>query len=118
MYVVTVLAADVQFGNVAEWVAALGTVAAFLATFWLLRHEVRARHADESERRWQQARLVTTSHGSTTTWGAPEGGMSAEFEVHNDSAEPITVVNAEAVITRPDGRVLPTLGATARGRSR
>ena len=47
------------FGNVAEWAAALGTIAAFGATVLLLRQEVEARRRDVAERERRQAALVT-----------------------------------------------------------
>lgn len=84
-------------GNLAEWVAALGTVGALLLTYRLLRHEINTRHQDEEERLWGQARRVIVSAGMRVssakdpTTGRYLGPYEAQAvsEIRNDSAEPI-----------------------------
>lgn len=101
---VTPVLADVELGNVAEWVAAIGTVGALLATYLLLRHELRTRREDERERREAQARLVTVeatpSRGGLPYRGesdpTPRRAMEVHIIVRNDSAEPIIVLGCEA----------------------
>jgi hypothetical protein len=78
-----VLGAD-AFGSVAEWAAALGTIAAFGATVALLRQDVEARRRDVAERERRQASLVSCWLGEPDRFGVP-----TEVFVQNASDEPI-----------------------------
>jgi hypothetical protein len=74
--------ADVEWGNAAEWVGAVGTVAAFFATFVLLRIEVKARRED---------RLI------------PARSMSVSLEVEHFANQP----RPTATVWVHNGAVLP-----------
>lgn len=88
-----------QLGNLAEWVAAVGTVAAFGATFWLLRHEVNARRADEHEAKMRQARLITIeSQGSSLGATGRGWGLQVSVRVTNDSPAPVRVEKCSAQV--------------------
>ncbi len=88
---------SVQLGNVAEWVAAVGTVAAFGATFWLLRHEVNARRSDEREVKFRQARLVTIESQGTSLGATSDGwGLQVSLRVTNDSPAPVRIERVSA----------------------
>jgi hypothetical protein len=75
------------FGNVAEWAAALGTIAAFGATVLLLRQEVEARGRDVAERERRQAALV--SCWLDDAWSEVNVEFYRAVFVKNASDEPI-----------------------------
>lgn len=70
-----------QFGNVAEWIAAVGTVAAFGALFLAVR-EWLAGQAERRDEEANQARLIIVEP-------AVEGSYSGELVVRNRSGSPV-----------------------------
>ena len=62
-----------DWGNVPEWVGAVGTVAAFAATWALLRHEISVRRQEQADRDAEQARQVTVglTHAASGRKGHP-----------------------------------------------
>jgi hypothetical protein len=53
------LAADLKLGTLADWLAAVGTLAAFAVALGLFRKEQKARREYEEDRRREQARLIS-----------------------------------------------------------
>jgi hypothetical protein len=84
------------FGNVAEWAAALGTIAAFGATVLLLRQEVDARRREVADRERRQASLISCWLGQfdTETLTGQRLWHDGVF-VKNASDEPIYQVVVE-----------------------
>lgn len=69
----------VRYGNVAEWLAAIGTIGAFAIALWLLRKQ--GRDAISA-----QARLVS---GWVDTMELGSGALAWRFVGHNGSTEPV-----------------------------
>jgi hypothetical protein len=86
-----------------DWIAALGTVGAFWATFALLRKEQKARREAEEERRREQASRV-----AIWTQSVPAPGPSTTYFIvmRNNSEEPVSAITF--VMEHPDqpGRVI------------
>lgn len=86
-------------GNLAEWFGAVGTVGALAVTYRLLRHELDIRRAEEIERAWSQARLVTVE--SEAFMLVPQEGeeppphVRALTTVRNHSMEPVSDVEVQ-----------------------
>jgi hypothetical protein len=101
------------FGNVAEWAAALGTIAAFGATVALLRQEVEARRRDVAERERRQAALVSCWMKRGAAVSRRDGGMDQLWylTVRNASEELIHRVRVH-VTSPPTGWALVTPGET------
>jgi hypothetical protein len=70
---------QVQYGNLAEWFAAVGTVAAFLIAFWQLE---RARKLHRKATEIAQASLVSG-------WISKELDGKAWVALHNESESPV-----------------------------
>lgn len=93
------VSSGLQVGNLAEWFAAAGTVGALAVTYRLLRHELDVRRAEEVERAWSQARLVTIE--SEAYMLLPQEGeeppphVSALTTVRNHSMEPVSEVEVQ-----------------------
>lgn len=93
------LASGLEVGNLAEWFAAAGTVGALAVTYRLLRHELDVRRAEEVERAWSQARLVTIE--SEAFMLLPQEGeeppphVRAMTTVRNHSMEPVSEVEVQ-----------------------
>jgi hypothetical protein len=88
------LAADPDWGTVPDWLAAIGTVAAFGVTYRLLRKELAAHRLYEEDRRRAQGRLVNAwlelrwrSNSEAEPW----------FTVKNASDEPVYQVKITIV---------------------
>lgn len=88
-------------GNVAEWVGAIGTIAAVLYAGRALRHELEGQRAEARELAWRQARQVmiqvfmVESSGPfnpATGTHAPASAITVRAQVINCSSEPITSV--------------------------
>lgn len=98
-----------ELGSLADWIEALGTTAAFAATYLLLRHELRSREEDEQvarERAYREAReeALKLEVGISPT-GTKDVRLSVEIRYHNKS---LTLVATEivTVINDPDGNEL------------
>jgi hypothetical protein len=95
-----ILLAHTDWGSVPDWLAALGTVAAFGVALRLLAKELAARREAEEDRRREQARSI----GAWPTAPVPEHPRAANqvFTVilRNGSQEP--VYNVQAVMKHPD----------------
>jgi hypothetical protein len=89
------LAADLKLGMLAEWVAALGTVGAFWATYGLLRKELAARREQEEDRRREQARRA-----AAWTLPVPRRPDRHVLVMHNGSEEPVYAITL--VMEHPD----------------
>jgi len=85
-----------RLGTLADWLAAGGTIAAFGATYLLLRHELDARRSDELGRRRLQASSVMF-----TRWTVGPADPGDQCLVTNLSAQPIRAVRI--VSWRDDG---------------
>jgi hypothetical protein len=88
-------AMSIQIGDVATWVASIGTIGALGAALWQIRNERKRRIAqeiqDRSERHQSQARLVAAWIGEieyATEDSSYDDGRTA-IELLNGSAEPI-----------------------------
>jgi len=80
------LAASPDWGTVPDWLAAVGTLAAFAVALRLLGKELAARREQEEDRRRAQARLVNAWLGVKTR---ESDGEEYSAVVKNDSDEPI-----------------------------
>lgn len=76
----------VDWGNVPEWIGAIGTVGALLVVASALRHEMQARREDAIDRETTQARLISVR---STGGGTDEDGYEYRAEVNNWSDQPI-----------------------------
>jgi hypothetical protein len=91
------LAAGPDWGTVPDWLAAIGTLAAFGVALRLLAKELAARREQEEDRRSSQARLVS----AWPTDPQVEGGrLRVTVVVKNGSDEPVYQVHA--VLVPPD----------------
>jgi hypothetical protein len=79
-----------RLGTIPDWIAALGTVAAFFVALRLLAKELAARREVEQDRRRAQARLVSAWQEPRFDT-APSGKSTATFVVilKNSSEEPV-----------------------------
>ena len=105
----------IQWGNVAEWVGAVGTALAFLAALALLRKELdaandsrRAREQNESARRREQASHVAA-------WIEDSGGGTFSVVLKNASPYPVFdvayyVAEADNHVPDSDWRLVDTMG--------
>lgn len=90
-----------HIGNLAEWVGAVGTIAAVLYAGRALRHELEGQRAEARELAWRQARQVVIQvfmvdvpgpfNPATGTY-APATAVTVRALVINGSTEPITSV--------------------------
>jgi hypothetical protein len=78
--------ADIEWGNAAEWVGAVGTVAAFFATFMLLRIEVKSRREDRLIPARSMSVSVTLEHH------ANKPKPTATVWIHNGAVLPMRQV--------------------------
>jgi hypothetical protein len=87
------LAAGPDWGTVPDWLAAVGTLAAFAVALRLLAKELAARRQYEEDRRRGQARLVA-AWTSTPSMSRRLGDKPSMFDVivRNGSDEPIYAV--------------------------
>jgi hypothetical protein len=103
---VTLVVADLQWGNVAEWAAALFTGAAFFVTYRLLRHEAGVRQSEEERLRRQQAEKVvvwTVGFNYMHYVGDGQGGVvrrpgnprGVDVRLQNLSSEPVYALIVE-----------------------
>ena len=80
-----------QLGDLPAWLAAVGTIAAFVAAFVQIRTERRSRlereRREETDRRYAQARLVAAMPGPEET--AEDGGGRSAIDCINSSNEPV-----------------------------
>jgi hypothetical protein len=87
------LAAGPDWGTVPDWLAAVGTLAAFAVALRLLAKELAARREYEEDRRTEQARLVSTwttfperdAQDSSLYWFYVVVKNASEVPVHNVS---------------------------------
>jgi hypothetical protein len=87
------LAAGLDWGTVPDWLAGIGTLAAFFVALRVLAKELEARLEQAEDRRREQARLVSA-------WvSTPEDDLPPEFTliVRNGSNEPVYQVKASMV---------------------
>jgi hypothetical protein len=89
------LAAGPDWGSVPDWLAAIGTLAAFAVALRLLAKELAARRDQEEDRRRAQARLVNA--WPTMRWRESDGEAEGWSVVRNDSDEPIYQVKLTVV---------------------
>jgi hypothetical protein len=98
-----------RLGTIPDWIAALGTVAAFLVALRLLAKELAARREYEEDRRRAQASRVVCwleVAPSTATFTPSSGGPSTTFPtgdhleliLHNGSDEPVFDCRIQVVL--------------------
>jgi hypothetical protein len=92
---VHLLAAGPDWGTVPDWLAAIGTLAAFVVALRLLAKELTARREQEEDRRRAQARLVNA--WLTMKWRESDGEAESWFVVTNASDEPVYQVKVTVV---------------------
>jgi CO/xanthine dehydrogenase Mo-binding subunit len=97
------LLAKAQWGTVADWVTAFGTLAAFFVALRLLAKELAARREQEEDRRRVQARLVNA--WPTVRWRESDGEAELLLVVKNASDEPVYQVRCTVVPGDSDFRV-------------
>lgn len=88
-----------QWGNAAEWLAAVGTVGALMLTYLLLRKELRELRAFEEDRTASQAQSVAAWLDYQEAEGGP--GWRDKILVRNASSGP--VFNCVAYVFHPIG---------------
>jgi hypothetical protein len=97
---VHLFAAGLDWGSVPDWVAALGTVAAFLVALRLLAKELAARREQEEDRRRAQARLVNAWLAMKWVKSSdPDDELQGWIIVNNASDEPVYQVKLTVVRT-------------------
>lgn len=97
---VHLLATGPDWGSVPDWLAAIGTLAAFGVALRLLAKELDARREQEEDRRRAQARLVNA--WPTMKWRESDGEAESWFVVVNASDEPVYQVKV-TVVPRDSG---------------
>lgn len=84
---------NIELGNVAEWVGAVGTIAVFLGGLLLVFNDRRARELEVREDRWDEALRVTTSSEIYTEEYSKSIGQGkyhhGAIYVHNQGKRPI-----------------------------
>jgi hypothetical protein len=85
-----------DWGTVPDWLAAVGTLAAFAVAFRLLAKELTARREYEEDRRRQQASRVASWVGvvedpdlALSPWASETGTRRVAAVLHNGSEEPV-----------------------------
>jgi hypothetical protein len=91
---VHLFAAGPDWGSVPDWLAALGTVAAFAVALQLLAKELEVRREAEEDRRSEQARLVS-AWPQDPFW--EQGQTWLPVAIRNGSSEPVYQVRAVMV---------------------
>jgi hypothetical protein len=86
----------IQLGNVAEWAAGVGTVAAFGVTSVALRRDSKARAREQADRQWDQAnevKLNVNASGVKTDQGTFL--TTVRVEVRNDGRRAVKDVEVK-----------------------
>jgi hypothetical protein len=90
------LAAGPDWGTVPDWLAAVGTLAAFAVALGLFRKEQQARRESEDDRRREQASRVASWVGVVEDldspplpWASEMGRRRVAAVLHNGSEEPV-----------------------------
>lgn len=82
----------VVFGSVPDWIAAVGTVCAFFATWWAIMRSTMVRHQELILKQWDEASLVTHTPPESGTI-QPDGVAPLTLAITNGGRFPVSDVS-------------------------